>query len=85
MTATDQRPLAGDQGDSVDGLVRAALSVPGVRAVRVEPDEDGVALLRLELEPGRHLPPRTRAGVASSPTVTQASPDSRRPPDGCRG
>lgn len=42
-----------DSGDQVADVVRAALTVPGVAAVRVEPDEkDGLALLRLELAPG---------------------------------
>jgi len=42
----------GDSGDQVASVVRAALAVPGVSAVRIEPDADGVALLRLELDPG---------------------------------
>lgn len=42
-----------DGGDQVADAVRAALAVPGVAAVRVEPDSaDGLALLRLELVPG---------------------------------
>lgn len=39
--------------DQVAEVVRAALAVPGVAAVRIEPDETGgPALLRLELAPG---------------------------------
>ncbi|SDQ72084.1 hypothetical protein [Quadrisphaera sp. DSM 44207] len=38
------------EGAEVASAVRAALAVPGVRAVRVEADGRGAALLRLELE-----------------------------------
>ncbi|MFZ5872779.1 MAG: hypothetical protein ACOYXW_19940, partial [Actinomycetota bacterium] len=45
--------VAREPGDQVAEVVRAAVAVPGVAAVRVEPDEGGgPALLRLELVPG---------------------------------
>ena len=45
--------MAREPGDQVAEVVRAAFAVPGVAAVRVEPDEGGgPALLRLELVPG---------------------------------
>ncbi|TNM68555.1 hypothetical protein FHN55_07110 [Streptomyces sp. NP160] len=36
----------------VDDVVRVALTVPGVTGVRVQPDADGSATVRLELAPG---------------------------------
>ncbi|PWJ56208.1 hypothetical protein SAMN06264364_101183 [Quadrisphaera granulorum] len=53
---TTDRPAARDDADGspsrVDEVVRVALTVPGVTGVRIEPDTDGSALLRLELAPG---------------------------------
>ena len=72
----------GDSGDSVASAVRAALAVPGVSAVRIEPDADGVALLRLELAPGvdedavaRAVDERVRASIpAQAPSVEATTP-----------
>jgi hypothetical protein len=53
VTDTDQRSaLPGAATDPVADAVRAALVVPGVASVRVDADEDGAALLRLELHDG---------------------------------
>ena len=43
---------SGDGSARVEGVVRVALSVPGVTGVRVEPADDGSAVVRLELVPG---------------------------------
>ena len=85
MIQTTQRRSSGEPGDSGDqvaSVVRAALAVPGVSAVRIEPDADGVALLRLELDPGadedavaRAVDERVRASIpAQAPSVEATTP-----------
>ncbi|HZI96262.1 MAG TPA: hypothetical protein VFD41_01915 [Actinomycetales bacterium] len=60
MAQAAARPVGG--GDQVVDAVRAALAVPGVAALRVEPDTaDGLALLRLELAPGANSADVARA------------------------
>lgn len=58
---TTDRPATGEPAGSsdasgpgarVEGVVRVALTVPGVTGVRVEPAADGSAVVRLELVPG---------------------------------
>ena len=49
---TDEPAGDGSSSARVDGVVRVALAVPGVTAVRVEPAADGSAVVRLELVPG---------------------------------
>ena len=53
--ATDEPAATGADASSsarVEGVVRVALTVPGVTGVRVEPAADGSAVVRLELVPG---------------------------------
>ena len=94
MIETTQRRSSGEPGDSTDthdsvaSAVRAALAVPGVSAVRIEPDADGVALLRLELDPGadedavaRAVDERVRASIpAQAPSVEATTPQPPQPP-----
>jgi hypothetical protein len=73
-----------ETGDQVADVVRAALAVPGITAVRVEPDaDDGLALLRLELAPGTDEQEIAQALDArlgrQEPSVPQPSPPAASP------
>jgi hypothetical protein len=80
-----------ESGDQVADVVRAALDVPGVTSVRVEPDDDGLALLRLELEPGADEQDvaravdarlRRRLGLDAPDAAPDPPPDAPEPPAG---
>ncbi|MFP5334449.1 MAG: hypothetical protein ACLGIV_03965 [Actinomycetes bacterium] len=84
MTGVEREP-----GAQVAEVVRAALAVPGVAAVRIEPDETGgPALLRLELAPGADEQevadavdarlrdqPQVFSGTLRSPVASNGAPE----------